>query len=64
MESKKKPPQHREQKAVTFVRSSEEWKTWLEATAKLDRCSSISELIDRALVEYARSRRYDPPPRR
>jgi hypothetical protein len=46
------------------IRGAPEWKQWLEEFAKYDRVS-VSDLIDRALVAYARQSgfRKEPPPR-
>jgi hypothetical protein len=44
-----------------MVRSSEAWKEAVAALADWDRATSVSELIDRAIVEYARVRGYDKP---
>jgi hypothetical protein len=45
-------------KPVTMVRSSTEWKQALEALADWDRCTSLAELLDRAVASYARERGY------
>jgi hypothetical protein len=46
------------------VRSSLEWKAWVEKLAKYDR-TTAAELADRALAAYARSIGFpDPPPDR
>ncbi len=46
------------------VRSSLEWKAWLERLAKYDR-TTAAELADRALASYARSIGFpDQPPER
>jgi hypothetical protein len=51
--------------AVTFIRSTEEWKGWIERLAEHDRASSVAELMDRAVVQYAKKVKFDePPPRR
>lgn len=50
--------------AVTFVRSSEGWKRHVEELADLDRAPSVSDFIDRAVAHYARSRGFNPPPKR
>jgi hypothetical protein len=47
------------------VRSCEEWKQAVAEFAEWDRAASISDLVDRAIVEYARARGYGKPiPRR
>jgi hypothetical protein len=60
----KAEPTSRIRDAVTFIRSSEAWKAHVEQLADLDRAPSVSDFIDRAVVHYARSRGFDPPPRR
>lgn len=47
--------------AMTLVRSSEPWKEAVEQFADWDRATSISELVDRAIISYARERGYDKP---
>jgi hypothetical protein len=49
-----KPDPSRVRVTTTMVRSSEAWKTAVESLAEFDRCSSVSELIDRAVAQYAR----------
>jgi hypothetical protein len=51
----------RVRKAVTMVRSSDSWKEAVGKFAEWDRATSVSELIDRAVVEYARARGYAQP---
>lgn len=58
---RKPQPPERVRKAVTMIRSADEWKEAVEQLAEWDRASSISELIDRAVVAYARARGYDRP---
>jgi hypothetical protein len=50
--------------AAIIIRSTEAWKAHVEKAAELDRAPSISDFIDRAVAHYARSRGFDPPPRR
>jgi hypothetical protein len=64
------PGPSRSRDAVTFVRSSQVWKDWLdglaEHDAKMRRARlNISETADRAFVAYAREVGYQevPPPR-
>ena len=60
-----KPDPARTRFAVTNVRSSPDWKAWVEGLAEFDRATSVSELVDRALVAYARERGHKvPPPKR
>ena len=40
--------------AVLMIRGTPEWKAWVEELAEADRSPSLNELIDRALVAYAR----------
>jgi hypothetical protein len=51
--------------ATTNIRSSAEWKAWVEELAEADRAPSVNELVDRALVAYARSIKFpkQAPPR-
>ena len=50
---------------VTNVRSSAEWKSFVEEFADWDRAPSVSDLVDRAIAAYARERRYSVlPPKR
>jgi hypothetical protein len=63
-EGAKGEPVSRVRDAVTFVRSSEGWKRHVEKLADLDRAPSVSDFIDRAVAHYARSRDFDPPPKR
>jgi len=55
----RKPVQDRARDASTLVRSSQAWKDAVSAFAEWDRAPSVSDLIDRAIVAYARERRYD-----
>jgi hypothetical protein len=49
-----KPDPTRVRSAVTNIRSSPEWKSWLERLAEANRSSSLADLIDDAVVDYAR----------
>jgi hypothetical protein len=50
---------------VLSVRGSEEWRAWVHRFCDHTRTHSASDLIDQALVEYARTRGFaDPPPKR
>jgi hypothetical protein len=50
--------------ALPPVRGSEDWKGWVERLAEFDR-SSLPDLLDRALVAYAKQIKFkDAPPRR
>jgi hypothetical protein len=42
-----------------------DWKVWLEELAEFDRAPSVVDLIDRALVAYAREKQFPKvPPKR
>ena len=40
--------------SATAIRSRPEWKEWIERLADFDRASRLNDLIDRAMVVYAR----------
>ena len=40
--------------AVTNIRSSPEWKAWLDRLAEFNRSSSLADMVDDAVVDYAR----------
>ena len=44
--------------ASLLVRGVPEWKSWIEELAEFDRSPSVNDLIDRALVAYAREVRF------
>lgn len=50
-----KPDPSRVRTGVTTIRSMPDWKSTLEELAEYDRASSVGELVDRAIVAYARS---------
>ncbi len=56
-----KPDPSRVRGAATLVRSTEAWKRAVEAFAEFDRAPSVSDLVDRAIVAYARERGYEKP---
>jgi hypothetical protein len=56
--SKPKSEPSRVREAVTFIRSSDEWKAFVEEFRDWDRATSTAELIDRAIAFYARERGY------
>jgi hypothetical protein len=59
-----KPEPSRVRTALIQIRSMPAWKRWVKGFADFDRCDVV-DLIDRALVAYARERKYpEPPPRR
>jgi hypothetical protein len=50
---------------VLSIRGSEEWREWVHRFCDHVRIRSASDLIDQALVEYARVRGFtDPAPKR
>jgi hypothetical protein len=53
-----KPDPTRTRNAVINVRSTEAWKQAVEEFADWDRAPSASDLVDRAVVSYARERGY------
>ena len=60
-----KPQPDRTRSAVTNIRSSPEWKAWLERLADFNRSSSLADLVDDAVVAYARDVKFpEPPPKR
>jgi hypothetical protein len=56
-----KPQPRRIRSATTNIRSSPEWKEWVDGLAEFDRAPSVNELFDRALVAYAREIKYPKP---
>ncbi len=56
-----KPDPSRVRTAVTMVRSMPDWKAWVEELAAHDRASSIGDLLDHALVAYAREIKFPKP---
>jgi hypothetical protein len=54
-----KPDPSRVRDAAIMVRSTPAWKQAVEAFAEWDRAPSVSDLIDRAIVAYARERGYE-----
>jgi hypothetical protein len=60
-----KPDPERVRSVTTILRSRPEWRKWVEDLAAFDRAPSLVELMDRALVAYARGVKFPtPPPRR
>jgi hypothetical protein len=58
------PPVEGNRTAASTIRSTPAWKAWVERLADFDR-STVSDLIDHALVAYAREKRFpDAPPKR
>jgi len=50
--------------ALPSIRGSDEWKAWVERLADADR-ASLPDLIDHALVAYAKKIKFnEPPPKR
>lgn len=59
-----KPDPSRVMQATLMVRSSKEWRAWVDQLAEFARMSA-SDVVDHALVEFARSKGFDKlPPRR
>jgi len=56
-----KPDPARARPASTMLRSSEDWKTWLAELASYDRGSTVADLLDRAVVSYAREIKFPKP---
>jgi hypothetical protein len=46
---------------ATLIRSTKAWKDELEAFAEWERTSTVADLIDKAVVSYARERGYPKP---
>jgi hypothetical protein len=47
-------PEARVRTGSIIVRGVPEWKEWAEELAEFDRTPSLNDLVDRALVHYAR----------
>jgi hypothetical protein len=58
-----KPDPDHARSAVVSIRSRPEWKEWLEEFAKYSE-QDLSDLIDDALQQHARTRKFKVPPRR
>jgi hypothetical protein len=59
-----KPQTPRARTAAVNIRTFPAWKEWVDEFAEFDRCSLV-ELFDRALVSYAREKKFPKPaPRR
>jgi len=60
-----KPDPMRVRDAVTNIRSTQGWKDAVDKLAEFDRAPSVADLIDRAVVAYARSINFpEPVPKR
>jgi hypothetical protein len=60
-----KPDPQRVRSAVTNIRSSPEWKAWLERLVEFNRSPSIADLVDDAVVLLAREIKFpEAPPKR
>jgi hypothetical protein len=58
-----KPDPSRVRSAVTNIRSTNDWKAWLLGFA--DHCrKDVPDVIDEALLRYARAEKYELPPKR
>ena len=60
-----KPDPSRNRTAVIMVRGMPDWKAWIEELAEHMRSPSVGDLIDKALVAYARDNKFpkSAPPR-
>lgn len=56
-----KPEPERVRSAAIIIRGRPEWKAWVEDLAEHGRSPSLNDLIDRALVTYAREIKYPRP---
>ena len=56
-----KPDPSKVRSAVLMVRGMPAWKAWVEELADHDRAGSIGDLLDRALVSYAREINFPKP---
>jgi hypothetical protein len=62
----RKPDPERAMQATLMVRGSKAWRAWVDALAEhATRSGSVSDLVDQALVEFARIKGFgeDPPKR-
>jgi hypothetical protein len=60
-----KPDPQRVRSAVTNIRSSPEWKAWLERLVVFNRSPSLADLVDDAVVLLAREIKFpEMPPKR
>ncbi len=57
----KKAEESRVRTGVILVRGVPDWKVWAEELADFDRAPSMNDLIDRALVAYARDIKFPKP---
>lgn len=58
-----KPQPNRVRSATTTVRSTPEWKEWLDRFSAHVR-KDLADAIDEALLRYARGEGFEPPPKR
>lgn len=58
-----KPQPSRIRSAVTNIRSSPEWKAWLQSFADHTR-KDLADVVDEALLRYARAEGFELPPKR
>lgn len=56
-----KPQPERVRAAMIQIRGRQEWREAIEVFADWDRAPSLSDLVDRAIVSYARERGYNKP---
>lgn len=58
-----KPQPHRVRSATTNIRSTPEWKDWLERFAAHER-KDIADAVDEGMLRYARAVGFELPPKR
>lgn len=60
-----RPDPDRARMSTTMVRSRADWKLWVDEFKDFVRSESVADLIDRALVSYAREMKFPKlPPKR
>jgi hypothetical protein len=60
LEMGRKKRQDEDAKSGIAIRGSKEWRDWVMALAKFKRLKA-TDLIDQALIEYARNHHFEPP---
>jgi hypothetical protein len=63
LEGRAKPQPTRIRSGVTNIRSSPEWKAWLQRFADFTR-KDLADVVDEALLRYARAEGFELPPKR
>jgi hypothetical protein len=61
--SKRRPEPNRIRSSITNIRSSPEWKEWLARFAVHTR-KDLADVIDEAVLRYARAEGFELPPKR